>query len=141
MFESNTLNYYFFKYSPLGFGLSFIGMTIKGVFSDSVDLFEILIFLIIALIFLILFLSLKDKYRIVAISRGRIIVSENKSEMEYSWMDVESIRLIHFIGIYILKLKRREVIYFTPYGFTSLLFGDSSEMGQIISKKKKDLGI
>ena len=84
---------------------------------------------------------MKSKYRIVAISRGDITVDENKSEVEYPWLDVENIELNRLIGLYKLKLKGRDTIYFTPYGFVWWLAGDQSEMGQIISKKKKELDI
>ncbi|MCB0496279.1 MAG: hypothetical protein KDC79_09095 [Cyclobacteriaceae bacterium] len=68
-----------------------------------------------------------------------LFVDEQNKVNEYTWLDVEWIEFNRFVGLYSLKLKSRKAILFTPYGTTWWIFGDMSEMGQIIERKKKEL--
>jgi len=83
----------------------------------------------------------KGNYSIACISRSRILVEENKEDVECNWSDEEFIHLDRFLRLYSLKLKEQKVFYFAPYGWVSLLGGDTSEMGQIIHKMKLELDI
>jgi hypothetical protein len=78
----------------------------------------------------------------VAIGKMKIVIEEkNGIDQEYSWLDVEYISLDRILGYYTLKLKNRNEILFTPYGFITIFFGDQSDMGYIIKRMKKDLNI
>lgn len=127
-------------------GLLFV-LTIRPFFtSDRVELsVQFLLMTLIPLIFsgfaLYIFLRQKSKWKIVALNRLRIVVGTGKAEKEYSWSDVESISLSRMLGIYTLHIKNGEEILFSAYGQTNVFTGDTSEMGVIINKMKRDLSL
>ena len=141
MFESNRVKYLFFKYAPLIIGLIIISFLKEIYDKGKSNTPEILLILVFSSLFLLIFFLLKDKYRNICIGRNKITIDENKTETEYGWLDVESINLDRFLGLYHLKLKGRETILFTSYGTVTWLTGDTSEMGQIIEKMKSELDI
>ena len=144
LYESNKFNYFTLKYIPLFFGL-FISLNGLYLFLTSLKETDInawsvltsFLFLIVGTLGVLTYRELKDKWRIVAISKTKIIIDENKEEKEFNWQDVESISLNRFIGCYKLKIKNRDEIFFTPYGLINPFTGDQSDMGQIINKYKK----
>lgn len=141
MFESNRVHYLFIKYTPLVIGLIILSMLIDLDYSGEQLIPKLIIIFVFSGTLITTFLFLKGNYKIVCISRNRILVEENKEDVEYNWLDVEFIHLDRFLRIYSLKLKEQKVFYFTPYGWTSWLDGDTSEMGQIINKMKAELDI
>ena len=146
LYECNVPRLYIYKYGPLIFGLvitfGFIPKILTDAQNITSDLLIALIFpLIISGLLIAIFVYVKDKLKYVAISKMKIIVKRHNKEIEYSWLDVEIIELNRFWGLYYLKLKNEDELYFTPYGMTTWLTGDESEMGTIIDKMKKELNI
>lgn len=91
---------------------------------------------------LYLFVRLKPKWKIVALNRMRIVVGVGKDEKEYSWLDVKSIDFNGLTNVYTLNLKTGQEIYFTAYRKVLFFWAeDTSEMGAIINKMKRDLSI
>jgi hypothetical protein len=120
----------------------FIPKKLADAQNITLDLLIASIFpLIISGLLITIFAYVKDKLKYVAISKMKIIVKRHNKEIEYSWLDVEIIELNRFWGLYYLKLKNEDEFYFTPYGMTTWLTGDDSEMGTIIDKMKKELNI
>ncbi|MBX2968669.1 MAG: hypothetical protein KF803_04815 [Cyclobacteriaceae bacterium] len=133
-----------FKYGPLAFGLLILFGLIPLIISDHSEewpaiLLGLIIPFVISVLLFILFFWIKDKLKYVAIGKTKLIVKKGGEEIEYSWLDVESISLDRFWGLYELKLKNENIIYFTPYGTVWWLTGDNSDMGAIINKMKKEL--
>jgi hypothetical protein len=65
--------------------------------------------------------------------------------MRFDWPEVKSLKLTYF-NLYKLKIKgKRNTIYFFPSKNIDPAFGllakDTSRMGNIVEKKKKDFGI
>jgi len=147
LYESNRLNYFQHKYRYLAIGLLLFAYLVYSFFmlqpvELTVSFFVVDVLAFISLISCIYyFKKSRSKWKIVALNRMRVVVGEGKWEKEYTWLDVKSISLNRFLGVYKLKLKNGEEIFFTAYGRTYLLTGDSSEMGVIIDKMKRDLSL
>ncbi|MDZ7646080.1 MAG: hypothetical protein U5K54_02250 [Cytophagales bacterium] len=131
------------KYSPLVSGLLILFGFIPKVIGDNPDytLLDMILPVLIAILFFALFFNIRNKLRYVAIGISKVIIKKKGHEIEYNWLDVEKISLNHFFGLYELKIKNEELVYFTPYGMTTWLTGDSSDMGVIINKMKRELQI
>jgi hypothetical protein len=142
LYESNWLRLQSFKYGPLFLGLSnftFIYSIAKEGRPNA--WFALIAVSMISVIFFLLFFLMKDKFKFVIIGKPKLIVKDGEHSIEYGWLDVEQIKLIHFFKLYKLKLKDEDPLYFATYGFVSLLTGDTSEMGALIEKMKKELAI
>jgi hypothetical protein len=135
-----------FKYGPLLVALlllfGFIPQVIRDHPQDWPEIqLDLTLPLIISLLLLAIFLKIKNWFKYVAIGRTKIIIKKKGQEYEHTWLDVEWITLNRFLGLYELKIKNEDKIYFTPYGRVSWLTGDESDMGVIITKMKHELSI
>jgi len=94
----------------------------------------------------VFFFYLQSSMRRVAVSKDKIIVIKRKRNEYIQWPDVKSIRLIPVFNLYKLELKDEDSpIYFFPSKNVEpaydLLAQDTTKMGEIVSKRKKELGI
>jgi hypothetical protein len=129
---------------------------ISFVFPDSVEIngetgstdsFTTIIMGLIGLILVLVFFVIKDKFAIVELRNQTITIKQNGEERTLNWLDVDSVLQIQFIQPPLYKLKTKdseETIWFNTEpkfvsvnGFTSGL----SEMGDLITKKKRELGL
>ena len=142
LYESNWFSLQSLKYTPLLLGLLNLTLMYSIIKEDGADFwFPLIGIVIVSSIFFLLFLLIKDKLKFVIVGKTKLIVKEKKQVREYSWLDVEQIKLIRFLKLYKLKLKDEEAFYFTAYGVVSMWVGDLSDMGVIIEKMKKELSI
>ena len=146
LYECNHPRLLMIKYSPLAGVLVILFGFIPQVVRDHgyawPDILVCVAFPItIAILLIILFLYLYNKLRYVAIGKSKIIIRKKGQEVEYNWLDVERLTLNRFFGLYKLTIKNEDAIYFTPYGTTTWLTGDDSDMGVIINKMKSELQI
>lgn len=148
LYESNRPLYFFNKYGTLLIGLIIIGESINYIIKNfktielsAETIFTSIIIVLSLLLCVWIHLRYKDKWKIVAIGRSKIVIDDNKGETEYGWLDVEYISLNRVPKFYTLKLKGRDEILFTPYGFVNIITGDESDMGVIINKMKRELSI
>ena len=155
--ESNKTYHYLFKYAFLFVGLLImIVPIISFVFPDSVEIngetgstnfTTTMIFVLLGLIALLIFFIIKDKFAIVELKNQTITIKQNGDERIVSWLDVVSVSQIQFVQPPLYKLRTKdnddtiwfntEPRYISVNGFTS----DLSEMGDLITRKKKELGI
>jgi hypothetical protein len=149
MIEANPVKYYLAKYFFLAFAIIqwFLTVLILLRFSlTAKNFFVALIFFTIGMIFFFLFLLVTDKIRRVAIGKNKIVVIEGDRNIRFAWPEVKSIRIIPVLNVYKLKIKgKRNTIYFFPSKSIDPAFGlmtrDTSKMGSIVEKRKKELGI
>jgi hypothetical protein len=92
------------------------------------------------------YLLINDKVRRVAIGKNKIIVTEGDRNIRFEWPEVKSLKIIPYLNLYKLKLKgKRGYIYFFPAQNIDPAFGllskDTSKMGDIVQKRKKEYGI
>jgi hypothetical protein len=92
------------------------------------------------------YLLITDKVRRVAIGKNKIIVTEGDRNIRFEWPEVKSLKIIPYLNLYKLKLKgKRGHIYFFPSQNIDPAFGllskDTSKMGDIVQKRKKEFGI
>ena len=98
------------------------------------------------LVFFFIFLLISDKIKRVAVGKNKIVVIEGDKNMRFDWPEVKSLKLIPYFNLYKLKIRgKRNPIYFFPSKNVDPAFGllakDTSRMGEIVQKKKKDFGI
>ena len=155
--ESNRTYHYFFKYAFLVVGL-LIAMVpvISFVFPESVeingetgstDFTTTIIMGLLGLIAILVFFVIKDKFAIVELRNQTITIKQDGEERTLNWLDIDSVSQIQFVQPPLYKLKTKdsdETIWFNTEpqyisinGFTS----DLSEMGELITKKKRELGL
>jgi hypothetical protein len=104
------------------------------------------IFICLGSILIVVFFYLRGSIRRVAIGKNKIVVIESGKNLRVEWPNVRSIKLVPIFNIYKLQLKnRRTPIYFFPSKNIEpaydLLVTDTSKMGEIVTKRKKEFGI
>ena len=148
MVEANPIKFYFAKYFFLAF--SVLQLLLATVFffqfESSKHLFAALVFLTIGILLFYLFLIVSDKIRRVAVGKNKIVVIEGHRNLRFEWPEVKSLKIVPFFHLYKLRVKgKRKSIYFFPSKSIDPAFGllskDTSKMGEIVDKKKKDHGI
>ncbi|MEQ9287312.1 MAG: hypothetical protein RIG77_10415 [Cyclobacteriaceae bacterium] len=111
------------------------------------DLFDLFIAMATSVLMIIFWLLIKDKVIVVKLGGQNITICENGEEEQINWLDIESLSQLIFIQppLYKLRIKEREGYYLFVTQPFSISFGfgtyDMSEMGSIIKKKKRQLGI
>lgn len=155
--ESNKLYHYIFKFSFLAISVIVGIVAIQSwLYPESVivngeprtkDAFESLIFGLISIAAFLFFLLVKDKFAIVKLGGQNITIQKKGQHKHLSWLDVDEVKQIGFIYPPLYKLKIKDFpesywfntapTYLNISGFVT----DMSDMGQLIKKKKKELGI
>ncbi|HYG17327.1 MAG TPA: hypothetical protein VD816_00295 [Ohtaekwangia sp.] len=149
MIEASPVKFYFAKYFFLAF--AFIQWTAGGVLLfgqpfGPKNFFAALIFFTLGLIFLFIFSIISDKIRRVAVGKNKIVVFEGQRNIRFNWPEVKSLQIVPFLNLYKLRIKgKKGSIYFFPSRNIDPAFGllskDTSKMGEIVAKRKKELGI
>jgi hypothetical protein len=149
MVEASPVKYYTAKFFFLGFAIAqwLVATALLIRFGLATKTFIVSMFLIIlGAIFFMIFVLISDKIKRVAVGKNKIVVIEGDRNMRFDWPDVKSLKIIPVFNIYKLKVRgKREPIYFFPSKNVDPAFGlitkDTSRMGDIVEKKKKDHGI
>src|SRR5688500_9523633 len=149
MIEASPVKFYLAKFFFLVFAL--IQWLVAGIlliqFSfTNKNFFISLVFFTLGLIFFYMFLVVNDKVKRVAVGKNKIVIIEGDKNSRFSWTEVKSLQIIPFFNLYKLKLRgKRNPIYFFPAKNIDPAFGlmarDTSKMGSLVEKKKKELGI
>lgn len=149
MIEASPLKFYLAKFFFLIFAS--IQWLVAGIlliqfhFSNR-NFFISLVFITLGLIFFYVFLIVNDKVKRVAIGKNKIVIIDGDKNSRFSWPEVKSLKIIPFFNLYKLKLRgKKNPIYFFPARNIDPAFGlmarDTSKMGSIVEKKKKEFGI
>lgn len=149
MIEASPVKFYVAKFFFLAFALVqwLVAAILLVQFNfTSKSFFISLIFLTLGLVLFYMFLIVNDKVKRVAIGKNKIVIIEGDRNSRFSWPEVKSLKVVPFFNLYKLKLKgKRNPIYFFPAKNIDPAFGllakDTSRMGSIVEKKKKELGI
>jgi hypothetical protein len=149
MVEANPVKFYFAKYFFLGFCLLqwlVAGTLFIGYPFSAKTFFVALVFITIGLFSFVFFLVLTEKMRRVAVGKNKIIVIEGDRNVRFGWPEVKSLKIVPFFNLYKLKLRgKKGCIYFFPSHNIDPAFGllstDTSKMGSIVQKRKKELGL
>lgn len=155
--ESNKTYHYLFKYSLLGFSvLLTVGAVVSWIAPESMtvngesatqDLGTTLIFGLIALITFLVFLLIRENFAIVKLGNQTIEIKRKGQDKTISWSEVEEVNLIQFVypPLYRLRTKdSEETVWFnTESNYISIngFITDISDMGGLIKRKKRELGI
>jgi hypothetical protein len=149
MVEANPIKFYLARFFFLAFAIIqwLVGTIILLRFEfTNKNFFVSLIFFTLGLVFVAIFLVLNDKIKRVAVGKNKIVVIDGERNTRFDWPEVKSLKLIPFFNVYKLKVRgKRNPIYFFPSKNVDPAFGllakDTSRMGEIVEKKKKDFGI
>ena len=149
MIEASPVKFYLARFFFLGFAL--IQWLVAAILLFQFDFsnqnfFIALIFLTLGLIFFYVFLVVNDKVKRVAVGKNKIVIIEGDKNSRFSWPEVKSLKIIPFFNLYKLKLRgKKNPIYFFPAKNIDPAFGlmakDTSKMGSIVEKRKKEFGI
>src|SRR5688572_7162683 len=149
MIEANPTKFYFAKYFFLVFAcIQWIvgGILLMNQPFGAKNFFTSLIFLTFGLIFLYLFIIVSDKIRRVAVGKNKIIIIEGQRNVRFNWPEVKSLKIVPYLNLYKLKIRgKKGSIYFFPSQNIDPAFGiltkDTSKMGDIVEKRKKEYKI
>ncbi len=149
MIEASPVKFYIARFFFLVFALIqwlvAVIMLIRFGFSSQM-FFLSLVFITMGLIFFYCFLIVNDKVKRVAIGKNKIVIIDGDRNSRFSWPEVKSLKIIPFFNLYKLKLRgKKNPVYFFPAKNIDPAFGlmakDTSRMGSIVEKKKKEFGI
>ncbi len=149
MVEANPAKYYFAKYFFLVFALIqwIVGSVILfGKDFSGKTFFVALVFFTLGLLLVVVYTFVSDRIRRVAVGKNKLVILEGHRNTRLEWPEVKSLRIVPFFNLYRLKVKgKKNCIYFFPsqnidpaYG---LLAKDTSRMGEIVAKRKKEYNI
>jgi hypothetical protein len=149
MVEASPVKFYFAKYFFLAFSMLqwvLASVTLLRFSGSNKHQFAALVFFTVGLIFFYVFLVVGDKVKRVAIGKNKIVITEGSQVMRFQWPEVKSLRIVPFFNLYKLRLKgKKGSIFFFPSKTIDPAFGimtkDTSKMGEIVEKKKKDFKI
>lgn len=149
MVEASPVKFYFAKYFFLAF--TFLQWAVTGTVFLQYEFgpksfFVALVFFTLGLVSFTVHLIITDKVRRVAIGKNKIVITEGDRNLRFEWPEVKSLKIIRSLNLYQLKLKgKRGSIYFFPSHNIDPAFGrlfkDTSKMGDIVQKRKKEHGI
>ncbi len=149
MVEANPAKYYFAKFFFLG--ISALQWLAAGIILfrypfNAKTFFAALIFVTVGSIFFLFYSIVTDKMRRVAVGKNKIVVIEGDRNVRFGWPEVKSLKIVPIFNLYKLKLKgKKGFIYFFPSENIDPAFGllskDTSKMGDIVQKRKKQLGL
>lgn len=149
MIEASPVKFYLAKFFFLAFAciqwLVAAILLVQFSFTNK-SIFIALIFVTLGLVFFYIFLIVNEKVKRVAIGKNKIVIIEGDKNSRFSWPEVKSLKIIPFFNLYRLRLRgKRNPIYFFPARNIDPAFGlmarDTSRMGSIVAKKKKEFGI
>lgn len=148
MVEANPVKFYLARFFFLALALvQWLVATIilaRFGFSNK-NFFAGLLFVTFGLLFFTLFLLISGKVKRVAVGKNKIVIMEGDRNVRFDWPEVKSLRLIPFFNIYKLKIRGKRPIYFFPSRHVDPAFGlmqrDTSKMGEIVDKRKKEFNI
>jgi len=149
MIEANPVKFYLAKFVFLAISviqwIVAAAILIRFEFSSKM-FFVALIFVILGMMFFSLFVTVSSKVKRVAVGKNKIVIIEGDRNLRFEWPEVKSLRLIPFFNLYKLRIKgKKKPIYFFPSRNVDPAFGllakDTSRMGEIVEKRKKDLKI
>ncbi|MCH7397738.1 hypothetical protein MM236_07055 [Belliella sp. DSM 107340] len=155
--ESNNLYHHILKYLFLGLGIIMLFTSLLSWFFPELfwvngekmaqNIVITLVFGVIGIVCFPIFIAIKDKFVIVKLGGQNVIIKNGEYERKINWMEVESLSLIQFVypPLYKLKIKGDNKVYWfnTDNEFikASGFVKDFSDMGDLIQKKKRELGI
>lgn len=111
------------------------------------DPFSFLIFVLVGALGILVFLLFQSKFAMVELGNQSIKIRKGKEILEADWIDVESVVLLHFVfpPLYKLRIKGQDDYFLFATQRSGLSIAgytkDFSEMGSLIKKKKRELGI
>jgi hypothetical protein len=149
MVEANPVKFYLAKFFFLAISIIqwLVSATILFKFDFShKNFFVALLFFTFGLIFFLIFLLISDKIKRVAVGKNKIVIIDGDRNMRFDWPEVKSLKLIPVFNVYKLKIRgKRNPIYFFPSKNVDPAFGllakDTSRMGEIVEKRKKEFRI
>lgn len=147
MVEASPTKVYVAKFFFLGLALiqwlaAVIILTRFGF--NNKNFFVALLFFTLGLLCFVVFVMVSSRIKRVAVGKNKIVVIQGDRNIRFDWPEVKSIKLVPFFNLYRLKIRgKKNPIYFFPsrniHPPFGLLAKDTSRMGEIVAKRKKEL--
>lgn len=151
LYESNRAYFHIFKYlflyiSLILFSAAFIGYfwpNLVSINNSDISVSETLVLMFLAIVSLILFFIVKDRFAYIKVNSNLIHMTSSKINRKLDWEEVKSLKLIPFIfpPLYKVSLKNDYFFFNTDDKYIFVSFGvikDLSEMGKFIAKRAKN---
>jgi hypothetical protein len=155
--QSNKTVYYSYKYAPIAIGFFFIffptlahldpeNATFNGE-PGPPDVWTTIIFILVGILIALISFLFTDKLVIVEMNHQMLSIKKGDKVIEVNWVDIENMKMLpaFFPPLYKLRLKEYEGYFlFNTSRWGAQVMGftwDWSDMGDLIKKKKKELGI
>lgn len=155
--ESDKFAFVGLKYGLLLLGLLFLTIptinlidpelaTFNGE-NKRMDTFSFLLFMLIGTLGILVFLLFQSKFVLVKLGNQSIEIRRGKERLAINWLDIESVVLLPFVfpPLYKLRIKGRDGYFLFATQRSGLSIAgytrDFSDMGSLIKKKKRELGI
>jgi len=155
--KSDNFAFVGLKYGLLLFGLLFLTIPTLNLVDPELatfngehkrmDTFSFLLFMLIGTLATLVFMLFQSKFVMVELGNQSIKIRNGKEILEVNWLDVESVMLLHFVfpPLYKLRVKGHDGYFLFATQRSGLSIAgytnDFSEMGNLIKKKKRELGI
>ncbi len=157
MHQSDKFQYYFVKYAFIFFGSLFFVVFIAliltnaeitiNVEKENATFQNIFPFFLFPLIFGLIGLYLNKKLKLVKLNDSQFEISDSNYQRISNWEDIEKIKMLRLVAppMYTVKFldEDKAHLFVTRNSFISIAVytWDLSEMGKIIKRKKRQLGI
>jgi len=148
--KSDRLIYFLGKYSflltSLGLGIGLVVEVFNGIKRSEWDADRLFVYMLIGAICLALHIFFRDKFVMVELGNQKIKIEKGKDLIEVNWLDVESISQSRLsgLGLWTLRVKKIDGYFLFGTGSSINIAGlilDTSEIADLIEKKKRDLKI
>ena len=145
--RSSKVLKYLGQYGFLVGAIAWIGKsvfdTVHGLLTDDWNTEEIIVRGSIGLVHLAAFLYLRNKFVVVELGGQIVKILRDKETIETTWQSVESVERVIFStpSIYTIRVKDKDGYFIFWDSTISVLGFDNSELGALISQKKKKLDI
>jgi len=117
--------------------------TVHGLLTGEWNTDEIIARGVIGLIHFAVFLYLRNKFVVVELGGQIVKILKDKDTIETTWQNVDSVERVIFSSppIYTIRLKDVDGYFIFWNSAINLLWFDNSELGELISQKKRMLDI
>jgi hypothetical protein len=147
MVKSSTALKYIGQYGFLVCAIGWIGKsmfdTLDGLLTGDWKTDEIIVRLIVGLFHLAAFLYFRNKFVVVELGGQTVRILRGKETIETTWLNVESVSMLILSGppIYTIRIKDIKGYFIFWNSAMNLFWVDHSELGTLISQKKKQLDL
>ena len=142
MVEASPIKFYLAKYILLVIALLLWVTGAVLLYLDEFTLPNLAfdgLFILIGVILIVMFVRLSSRLKRVAISLNKFVILEGHENIRFEWPEVKSFKVLPFINVCTVRLRKRGSIYFFFAG--NIRSGLESISNRLQQRKKKDFEV